>query len=91
MSETPLDFEKFQTWFGKVLQTRGQDILRSKGILDFDGLDERYVFQGVHMLMDASPMGPWPKDKEKTSRVVFIGRNLDTMDLERGLEGCKSV
>ena len=45
VSETPLDFEKFQSWFGKVLQTRGQDILRSKGILDFDGLDERYVFQ----------------------------------------------
>ncbi len=74
VSETPLDFEKFQTWFGKVLQTRGQDILRSKGILDFDGLDERYVFQGVHMLMDGSPMGEWPKDKPKSSRVVFIAR-----------------
>ena len=33
VSETPLDFEKFQTWFGKVLQTRGQDILRSKVFL----------------------------------------------------------
>ena len=70
---------------------RDRDILRSKGILDFVGEEERYVFQGVHMLMDASPMGPWPKDKEKTSRVVFIGRNLDTMDLERGFEGCKSA
>ena len=91
VSETPLDLEKFQDWFGNLLQTRGQDILRSKGILDFVGEEERYVFQGVHMLMDASPMGPWPKDKEKTSRVVFIGRNLDTMDLERGFEGCKSA
>ena len=38
----------------QALQTCGQDILRSKGILDFAGIDD-YVFQGVHMLMDASP------------------------------------
>ena len=89
VSETPLDFEKFQSWFGKVLQTRGQDILRSKGILDFDGLDERYVFQGVHMLMDGSPMGEWPKDKSKSSRVVFIGRDIENMGLKEGFEACK--
>ena len=89
VSETPLDFEKFQSWFGKVLQTRGQDILRSKGILDFDGLDERYVFQGVHMLMDGSPMGEWPKDKPKSSRAVFIGRDIENMGLKEGFEACK--
>jgi G3E family GTPase len=89
VSETPLDFEKFQSWFGKVLQTRGQDILRSKGILDFEGLDERYVFQGVHMLMDGSPMGDWPKDKPKSSRVVFIGRDIENMVLKEGFEACK--
>ena len=89
VSETPLDFEKFQSWFGKVLQTRGQDILRSKGILDFDGLDERYVFQGVHMLMDGSPMGDWPKDKPKSSRVVFIGRDIENMGSKEGFEACK--
>ena len=89
VSETPLDFEKFQSWFGKVLQTRGQDILRSKGILDFDGLDERYVFQGVHMLMDGSPMGEWPKDKPKSSRVVYIGRDIENMGLKEGFEACK--
>ena len=46
--------EKFQNWFGKLLQTKGQDIMRTKGILDFKGENDRYVFQGVHMLMDAS-------------------------------------
>ena len=57
--------------------------------MDFAGIDERYVFQGVHMLMDASPMGVWPEGKEKSSRVVFIGRNLDSMDLKEGFNGCK--
>ncbi len=51
-SDVPLDLEKFQTWFGQLLQTRGQDILRSKGILEFKGEDDRFVFQGVTMLMD---------------------------------------
>ena len=89
VSEIPLDFENFQAWFGKLLQTHGQDILRSKGILDFDGIEERYVFQGVHMLMDSSPMGLWPEGKARNSRVVFIGRDLDSMNLKEGFEGCR--
>ncbi|MYA86931.1 MAG: GTP-binding protein, partial [Boseongicola sp. SB0662_bin_57] len=44
VSETPLDLDKFQDWFGNLLQRRGQDILRSKGILDFSGHGDRYVF-----------------------------------------------
>jgi G3E family GTPase len=89
VSDTPLDLEKFEAWFGELLQTRGQDILRSKGILNFAGTDDRYVFQGVHMLMDASPMGNWQKGKPRSTRIVFIGRNLDNMGLKEGLEGCK--
>ena len=91
VSDTPLDFEKFQIWFGKLLQTRGQDILRSKGILNFEGFDDRYVFQGVHMLMDGSPMGAWPEGKPRNSRVVFIGREIDNMGLKEGFEACKAA
>jgi len=91
VSDTQLDFDKFQTWFGQLLQTRGQDILRSKGILDFAGHEDRYVFQGVHMLMDGSPMGAWPQGKPRSSRVVFIGRNVENMGLKEGFEACKTV
>ena len=49
VSDTPLDMDKFQDWFGNLLRTKGQDILRSKGILNFKGEEERYVFQGVHV------------------------------------------
>ena len=91
VSDTPLDMDKFQDWFGNLLRTKGQDILRSKGILNFKGEDERYVFQGVHMLMDASPMGKWPEGKVRSSRLVFIGRNLENMNLKEGFENCKSA
>ncbi len=88
--ETPLDLDKFEAWFGNLLRTHGQDILRSKGIIEFLGVDERYVFQGVHMLMDASPMGNWPEGKSRSSRMVFIGRNLESMNLLEGFEACKA-
>ena len=58
-------------------------------LLSFEGKNDRYVFQGVHMLMDASPMGTWPEGKERNSRIVFIGRNLESMGLDEGFEGCK--
>ncbi len=89
-SDVPLDLDKFQTWFGQLLQTRGQVILRSKGILDFKGEDDRFVFQGVHMLMDGSPMGSWPEGARQ-SRIVFIGRDLDTMGLEDGFNACRAA
>ena len=91
VSDTPLDMEKFQSWFSNLLRTKGQDILRTKGILDFKDQSDRYVFQGVHMLMDASPMGKWPEGKKRTSRLVFIGRNLESMNLKEGFENCKSA
>ena len=90
VADAPLDLDKFQTWFGQLLQTRGQDILRSKGILDFNGEDDRYVFQGVHMLMDGAPMGAWPEGS-RHSRLVFIGRDLDTMGLEDGFAACRAA
>ena len=39
--------------------TKGTDIFRSKGILSVAGMEERYVFQGVHMLIDGQPNGTW--------------------------------
>jgi G3E family GTPase len=89
ISYTPLDIDKFQSWFGGLLQTCGQDILRSKGIIEFAGIDERYVFQGVNMNMDASPMGAWPNNCQRTSRIVFIGRNLDRVILNEGFKSCQ--
>jgi G3E family GTPase len=90
-SDTPLDERKFQAWFGKLLRERGQDILRSKGILDFKGQDERFVVHAVHMLTDGAPLGPWPKGKPRASKLVFIGRDLDKMGLAEGFAACKAA
>ncbi|MFT3688558.1 CobW family GTP-binding protein [Paenirhodobacter sp.] len=90
-ADAPLDPDLFNLWFGRLLREKGQDILRSKGILDFAGSDQRYVIQGVHMLMDGSHLGPWPEGQARTSKLVFIGRNLDSMALKEGFDACKAA
>jgi G3E family GTPase len=54
----PLDPQRFRTWISDLLRTRGVDILRCKGILDFKDDPNRFVFQGVHMLMEGSAGSP---------------------------------
>ena len=87
MARGDLDADRLNAWLSGLLRDRGQDIFRSKGVLAIAGMDERYVFQGVHMLFDGTHGEPWGAD-ERTSRVVFIGRNLDRGAMEAGLRGC---
>ena len=82
-----LDGSALNAWLSRLLQTRGPDIFRMKGILAIKGEDRRFVFQGVHMLFDGQPGDPWG-DRRRSSRLVFIGRDLDEAELERGLRAC---
>lgn len=89
--DAPLDASRFQSWFSQLLQEHGQDILRSKGILDIQGESERYVIQGVHMLMEGDFLGSWPANDSRHSRLVFIGRDLDKLNLQEGFSACKAA
>ena len=82
-----LDLDRLNDWLSDLLRTKGTDIFRSKGILSIAGWEERYVFQGVHMLLDGRPNGVWGSG-ERRNRLVFIGRNLDRASLEAGFKSC---
>ena len=84
----PLNEEKLNAWMSNLLQTKGPDIFRMKGILNIDGMDERFVFQGVHMIFDGRPDRPWKTEESRRSELVFIGRNLDEMELKQGFKEC---
>lgn len=86
--EKPLDGEKFVQWMSEVLQAKGTDILRAKGILDFRGEDQRYVFQAVHMLSEGDLQRPWKPNEKRESRIVFIGRDLNPEELRQGFLSC---
>jgi G3E family GTPase len=84
----PLNAEKLNEWLSYLLQSRGQDILRMKGVLNIKDEPRRYVFHGVHMVYDGQLERPWTAGAARRSRLVFIGRNLDRNELEAGLESC---
>jgi G3E family GTPase len=86
--ERPIDVNKFNTWIGSLLRTRGQDILRSKGILNIKGSPSRFVFQAVHMLIEGDDGKRWESGKARDSKLVFIGRGLDEMELRAGFGTC---
>jgi G3E family GTPase len=83
-----LDAERFNAWIGGLLAQQGQDLLRTKGILDFAGQDQRFAFQAVHMLAEGDVIGPWRDGEPRRSKLVFIGRKLNRPALRRGFEGC---
>ncbi|MGC3976729.1 MAG: GTP-binding protein [Nitrospira sp.] len=82
-----LDPVKLNDWLGYLLQSRGADILRMKGVLSLKGEARRYVFHGVHMTFDGALEKPWGQ-RERINRLVFIGRHLDRHELEAGFESC---
>ena len=85
----PVDPERFNAWISQVLAERGQDLLRTKGILAYPGEASRFAFQAVHMIADGAFVGAWPEGDPRRSRIVFIGRNLNRPQLRRGFEACQ--
>ena len=84
----PIDVNRFNQWIGALLREKGLSILRSKGILDLKGSPNRFIFQGVHMLMEGDDGKPWGRDEVRDSKLVFIGRDLDVEELKAGFAAC---
>ncbi len=86
-NDKPLDPDKFFPWVQDLVAVEGPNILRCKGILSFKDDPERFVFQGVHMILDGDHQKPWG-DAPRSSRIVFIGRNLPEEKIRAGFESC---
>jgi G3E family GTPase len=80
--------ERLNQWLGNLLQTQGVDIFRMKGILNIAGENQRFVFQGVHMLFDGTADRPWKPNETRSNQLVFIGRNLDEAKLKEDFRAC---
>jgi len=87
-SDRPLDADKCFPWVQDLVQKEGPNILRCKGILSFKNDDERFVFQGVHMILDGDHQRPWQDGEPRESRIVFIGRKLPEEKIRGGFESC---
>ena len=86
-SDGDCDGKKLNDWLSKLVQEKGADIFRMKGVFAVKNQPERVIFQGVHMLIDAASGGPWGNRPRKNS-LVFIGRHLDREELNKGFRSC---
>ncbi|EFN51669.1 hypothetical protein CHLNCDRAFT_49195 [Chlorella variabilis] len=91
--EGALDMQRLNEWLSTLLQEKGADIYRSKGILNIAGSDDKYVFHGVHMMLQfgssAEGLGkPWQPGQPRFNRVVFIGKDLNRQELNDGFRSC---
>ncbi|MBB3463969.1 GTP-binding protein [Rhizobium sp. BK377] len=83
--------ERFFPWIQKITQTQGPNILRLKGIIAFKDDAERYVVQGVHMIIEGDHQRPWKDGEKHETRLVFIGRDLDRAKLEESFKACEAA
>jgi G3E family GTPase len=83
-----VDPEKFMPWINDYVQKEGPQILRSKGILAFKNEPKRFVFQGVHMILDGDLQREWKVGEKRDSKIVFIGRDLKKAEIEAGFRAC---
>ncbi len=89
VAERPLEMDRFLRWMDSMLTLEGDALLRTKGILDFEGEARRFVYQSVHRIADGDFFDTW-RDSQRRSKLVLIGRNLDSDRLRRNFEGCQS-
>merc|ERR1719424_2346309 len=82
-----LNMERTNAWIATLLQTQGTNIYRMKGVLAMAGCDDKYVYQGVHMLFTGETLAPWG-EQPRVNRLIFIGKNLDRKQLEQSFELC---
>ena len=85
MFDEPIDWAAFSVWLTMLLQGRGEDVLRVKGIVSVPGLDGPVVINRVqHIIHPPIHLDRWPDD-DRRSRIVFITRDMTRDDLESSL------
>ncbi|NTW25002.1 MAG: GTP-binding protein, partial [Lentimicrobium sp.] len=76
------DPHKFNFWLDHLVEYYGEGIYRIKGIVSFDKVAQKVVVQSVrdHIMISAGEF--WQEGEERTSRIIFIGKNLSKLRLE---------
>ncbi|MFJ2487659.1 CobW family GTP-binding protein [Pseudomonas sp. NPDC087639] len=77
----------FHRWISELRSSQADNLYRMKGVLAVANEDQRYVLQGVHSLVEFRASTPWGTEP-RSSKIVFIGRDLDRAALNQGFAAC---
>jgi G3E family GTPase len=84
--DKPLEWPALALWLQMMTVSKGEHLLRIKGILNVQGHDRPFAIHGVrHLMHPPVKLAAWPADDPRTSRLVFITRDLPRAVIEDGL------
>lgn len=72
----------------RMLDTQGSDLFRYKAVINCAGMSKKFEFQGVNTLFNGNFTTDWKEHEERSSRFVFIGRNINMSDLRDAFVSC---
>ena len=68
-----VDMDSVQAWMQDLLQAHGDNIYRMKGLLAVANEAQKFVYQGVHMALNAEFIDEvWGPGEARESKLVFI-------------------
>ncbi len=76
--EGELDASRFDGWLGGLLMLKAPDLFRIKAILALAGEPQRQIMHGVHTYVESAAGRDWEPGEPRTSRIVIIGKDLDS-------------
>jgi G3E family GTPase len=84
--DEPLAWQGLAAWLEMLALTRGESVLRVKGLLNIAGEERPVVIHGVqHVFHPPVLLAGWPRDHDRKSRLVFVLRNLQREVVTQGL------
>jgi len=82
---------KLQTFIQKLLRTQKANLYRYKGIYAVQGVQNKFVIQGVHESVQFDYLSKWKPEEKKRCSMVFIGKDLKEEELKKDFLACFSV
>ncbi|XP_051181564.1 uncharacterized protein [Lolium perenne] len=86
--QEPIARSQVNDWLERLVDEKGEDLYRLQGVISVNESTGRFVFQGVHSMLEGCPAKPWEPDEKRINKFVFIGRNLDEAALRKAFKGC---
>ncbi|MGI8621979.1 MAG: CobW family GTP-binding protein [Solirubrobacteraceae bacterium] len=83
-----LDEGRFDVWLGSLVILKAPDLFRIKAILALAGEPQRQIVHGVQTYVESAPGRDWEPDERRRSRIVIIGRDLESARWRDELAGC---
>jgi G3E family GTPase len=83
-----VNIHRLEAWMQILTGMMATSLYRYKGVLEAEGEDRRYLFQGIHMLYEGRLDRPWKPEEPRVSRFVFIGKDLNRELLTAGFMAC---